>query len=166
MMALISSRRRWSTRRVRSLTGYLVTARAIVSVVNDSMTSSSSNVVEAGEADAAFVAGRDLADVVLEATQRGDAVGGDELAVAIDAGTAAHDATVGHVAAGDGLAAPDAEDLAHLGTALDGLDDLWLEHAGEGGLHVLGELVDDVVEADLDALGLRGPAGRARRRGR
>ena len=42
-MALISSCRRWSTRRVRSLTGYLVTARAMVSVVNDSMMSSSSN---------------------------------------------------------------------------------------------------------------------------
>ena len=55
---------------------------------------------------------------------------------------------------------PDAEDLAHLGTALDDLDDHRLEHAREGGLHVVGELVDDVVEADFDALGLGRPAGR------
>ncbi len=56
MMALISSAGGRSTRRVRSLTGYLVTARAMVSVVNDSMTSSSSNCVEARQRDAALVA--------------------------------------------------------------------------------------------------------------
>ncbi len=54
----------------------------------------------------------------------------------------------------------DAEDLAHLRATLDDLHDLRLEHALEGGLHVVGQLVDDVVEADVDALGLGGPARR------
>ena len=87
------------------------------------MMSPSSKSCEAREADAALVAGRDLADVVPEAAQRLDAVGGDELAAAVDARAAADDATLGDVAAGDHLVAPDAEDLAHLGAALDDLDD-------------------------------------------
>ena len=54
----------------------------------------------------------------------------------------------------------DPEDLADLRAALDDLDLLGLEHALEGGVHLVGELVDDVVEADLDALGLRRAARR------
>ena len=56
------------------------------------------------------------------------------------------------------------EDLAHLGAALDDLDHLRLEQAAQRGTHLLGQLVDDVVEADVDALGLgraRAPADRA-----
>ena len=54
--------------------------------------------VEVGQADAALVAGRDLADVVAEAAQRLDPIGGDELAAAVDARAAADDAAVGDVA--------------------------------------------------------------------
>ena len=124
------------------------------------MMSPSAKVVEAREADAALVAGGDLAHVVAEAAQRVDAVRGDELAVAVDPCAAADDAAIGDVAAGDDLDLAHAEDLAHFGATLDDLHDLRLEHALEGSLHLLGELVDDVVDADLDALGLRRPARR------
>ena len=54
----------------------------------------------------------------------------------------------------------DADDLADLRPALDDLDDLRLEQALERRIDVVGQLVDDVVHPDVDALGLGGPAGR------
>ena len=53
---------------------------------------------------------------------------------------------------------PTRNDLAHLGPALDDLHDLRLEQALERRLDVVGQLVDDVVEPDVDALGLGGAA--------
>ena len=69
------------------------------------------------------------------------------------------DPAVGDEGAGDDRALADAEDLADLGPALDDLDDLRLEQALERGLDVVGELVDDVVEPDVDAFGLGRPPG-------
>ena len=118
------------------------------------------DVVEVGEADAALVVLLDLADVVAEAAQRLDPVGRDDLGAAPDAGVAAaDDPAVGDERAGDDRVLADADDLADLRPALDDLDDLRLEQALEGRLDVVGQLVDDVVQADVDALGLGGAAG-------
>ena len=116
-------------------------------------------VVEVGQADAALVVLLDLADVVAEAAQRLDPVGRDDLAAAPDPGAAADDPAVGDERAGDDRVLADPDDLADLGATLDDLDDLRLEQALEGRLDVVGELVDDVVQADVDALGLGRPAG-------
>ena len=45
--------------------------------------------------------------------------------------------------------------MADLGLAGDAFDDLGLDHAFHGGLHVVEELIDDLVEADLDVAFLR-----------
>ena len=116
--------------------------------------------MEVGEADAALVVRLDLADVVAEAPERLDPVGGDDLAAAPDARAAADDASVGDVRPGDDRVLADADDLADLRAALDDLDDLRLEQALERRIDVVGQLVDDVVEADVDTFGLGGPAGR------
>src|SRR6202043_2711769 len=47
-----------------------------------------------------------------------------------------------------------AEDLAHLGVAGDDLFELGSEHADHGRFDVFDQLVDDLVGADLDVLGL------------
>src|SRR5262245_57322409 len=76
-------------------------------------------VVEIGQADAALEARGYFTDVVAEAAQRLDAIGGDRFAVARpeDPGATADDPTVVHVAAGDDRRLADAEDLADLGVA-------------------------------------------------
>src|SRR6185503_16732175 len=87
-------------------------------------------------------------------------VGPDDLAAAPDPhAAAADDAPIGDVRAGDDRP-PHLDDLADLGTTLDDLDLLRLEHAREGLLDVVGELVDDVVHPDVDLLGLRRAPGR------
>src|SRR4029079_15251951 len=96
----------------------------------------------------------DLTDVVPEPPERLDPVGRHDLAVAPDAGTAADDPAVGDEAARDDGRLADPEDLANLRAALDDLDDLRLEQTLEGRRDVIRELVDDVVEADVDALGV------------
>ena len=53
------------------------------------------------------------------------------------------------------------EDLADLGLAGDDLFELGGEHADHGVLDVLEDLVDDLVGADLDVLGLGQLAGLA-----
>ena len=119
--------------------------------------------MEVRESDAALVVLLDLADVVAEAAQRLDPVGGDHLAAAPDAGVAAtDDPAVGDERAGDDRALADPDDLADLRPTLDDLDDLRLEQALERGLDVVGQLVDDVVEPDVDALRPRPPGGRSR----
>ena len=76
------------------------------------------------------------------------------------AGAATDDAAIGDVRAGDDRVLADADDLADLRPALDHLHDLRLEQTLEGRVDVVGQLVDDVVEPDVDALGLGGPPGR------
>src|SRR3954447_17868195 len=72
-----------------------------------------------GQADAALEAGLDLANIVLEPAQRVDPVGRDHLPAAPDAhAPAADDPALGHVRTRD-HAAPDLDDLANLGAALD-----------------------------------------------
>ncbi|HYC07196.1 MAG TPA: hypothetical protein VEG29_04665, partial [Candidatus Binatia bacterium] len=58
----------------------------------------------------------------------------------------------------DHRALADPDHLADLRPALDHLDDLRLEEALEGRVDVVGQLVDDVVEADVDPFGLGGPS--------
>src|SRR6185436_1253482 len=93
---------------------------------------------------------QDFPDVVAEAPQRLDTVRRDDLGAPPDAGVAAaNDAPVGHERTGDHRVLADADDLAHLGTALHDLHDLRLEQTVEGGFDVVSQLVDDVVEADI-----------------
>ena len=66
----------------------------------------------------------------------------------------AGDHTRAHVAAGDGADARHPEDLADLGLAGDDLFVLGGEHADHRLLDVLEQLVDDLVGADLDVLGV------------
>ena len=116
--------------------------------------------MEVRQLDAALEVREDFADVVAETPQRLDAVRGDDLGAAPDAGVAAaDDAPVGHERTGDHRVLADADDLADLGAALDDLHDLRLEQALEGSFDVVGQLVDDVVEADIDAFGLGGATG-------
>src|SRR5581483_7075408 len=114
------------------------------------------HVVEAFEENAALEAFGHLARVVLEAFERSDRRRVDDGAVPDDAhvGVPAHDAVRDH-AAGDRAETRDLEQRANLGLAdrllrLDGG-----ELADERLLDVVGELVDDVVRADLDALARR-----------
>src|SRR3954447_14348487 len=117
-------------------------------------------IVVVGQADAALVVLLDLADVVPEPAQRLDPIRRHDPAGTPDAGTTADDPAVRHEAAGDDGALADAEDLANLRPALHDLDDLGLEESLERRGHVVRQLVDDVVQADVDALGFRRPAGR------
>ena len=114
------------------------------------------DVVEVVEQDAALEALGDLSCVLLEALELRDRRVVDHGSVAHDAHLRAppHDARCDH-AAGDRAEPRDLEEGAHLGLADDllGLDGG--EHADERLLDVLGELVDDAVGADVDALALR-----------
>src|SRR5688572_1317827 len=108
------------------------------------------------EPDAALEALLDLADVVLEALERGDAPVPDHVVVADQAHLrGALDRARHDVAAGDRAGLRQGEDVAHLGRAGDRLLDLRLEHAGERLLQVVDRLVDDLVEADVDLLLVR-----------
>src|SRR4051812_1453009 len=112
-------------------------------------------VVVPGEADAALEVRGDLAHVVPEAAERVDPVGRHDLPGTPHPGAARPDnPAVGDEAAGDDGALADPEDLPDLGAALDDLHHLRLEHALEGGVDVVRQLVDDVVQPDVDTLGL------------
>src|SRR5262249_19097334 len=154
----ISWRRSSSTRSVRWLIGRRPSAgHAADGLVREALDDVAlDEVVEPGEADAALEVLGHFADVVPEPPERLDPVGLDDLAAPPDARAAiADDAPIGDVAPGDHRALADAEDLADLRAALDHLDHLGLEHALEGRVDVVGELVDDVVDADVDPLALR-----------
>src|SRR5206468_4262252 len=111
------------------------------------------DVVEAVEQDPALEAFLDLADVVLEALQLRDRRLDDHGAVADEANLrAAPDDALGHVRAGDRPEARDAEELPHLRLADRLLGRDGREHPDERLLDVVGELVDDAVRTDLDAL--------------
>ena len=109
-------------------------------------------VVEALEQDAALEALGHLADVVLEAAERGDSRLVDAGAVAeeADARAAADEPARDH-AAGDRAEPRDLEERANLDLADDRLGLDRREHADERLLDLLGQLVDDAVEPDLDA---------------
>ena len=62
------------------------------------------------------------------------------------------DRALGDETAGDGPDLGDLEDLAHDGTAQVNFLDLRYEHPLDGLFDVVGDLVDDVVTADLDLL--------------
>src|SRR6476620_2899558 len=111
--------------------------------------------VEVGEPDAALVVGEHLADVIAEPAERLDPVGCDHLAATPDACPASDDPSVGDERTGDHRVLADADDLTDFGTSLDDLDDLGFEQALKGRVDVVGQLVDDVIETDVDAFGLR-----------
>src|SRR5688572_22952031 len=107
------------------------------------------------EAHGALESLSDLAGVVLEALERGDGAVPDDGALTDVADLGAPgDHAVAHHTPGNLAHSWDLEDLEHLGVAGDDLLVLGLEHAHHGGLDLLEDLVDDLVGADLDALGL------------
>src|SRR5215218_2445447 len=111
------------------------------------------DVLEVVQADAALVPGRDRAHVLLEAAQRADAAVVDDHPVADQAGPGpAGDLARGDVRPGDHADPRHPEGLADLGGAGLALLVLGGEQALEGLLDVLHHLVDDRVEADVDAL--------------
>src|SRR3954454_19986917 len=117
-----------------------------------------------GEHDAALEAGRDLADVLVEAAQRADRPVVHDGAVTDEADLrAARDLAVRDHAAGDDADARRAEDLADLDVAHDVLDGLRREHALHGVAQLVDRAVDDRVGADLHALAVRELAGLAHR---
>src|SRR5215213_9779944 len=111
------------------------------------------DVLEVVQADAALVPGRDRAHVLLEAAQGADPPVVDDHAVADQAapGTAG-DLARGDVRPGDDADPRHPEGLADLGGAGLALLVLGGEQTLEGLLDVLHHLVDDRVEADVDAL--------------
>src|SRR5215211_4481313 len=111
------------------------------------------DVLEVVEADAALVPGRDRAGVVLEPAQRADAPVVDDHAVADQAGLGPPgDLARGDVRPGDHADPRHPEGLPDLGGAGLALLVLGGEQALEGLLDVLHHLVDDRVQADVDAL--------------
>src|SRR5207247_11196300 len=108
------------------------------------------------DADAALEPGEHLADVILEPFQRADrALAHDLVAAAHTHLRVTDDLAFDHVRAADRAELRDDEYLAHLRAAECRLADLGREHAGQGGLQVVDRVVDDVVAADVDAVGLR-----------
>src|SRR5690554_367224 len=105
------------------------------------------------EGHAAFLTGRHFLDLVLEALERRELALVDHHVVAdqAHAGTAL-DQALGDPAAGDLADLGDVEDLEDLGVADEGLAALRLQQPRHRRLHVIHEVVDDVVVADLDAI--------------
>jgi len=105
------------------------------------------------EDDAALVALRHLAHIILAAPNGLDEPGEDRLAAALDAHLRrADDLAIGDAAAADNDLTPNLEELHHLGVAVHLLAIDWLQQTLEGRLDVLDELVDDVVRANIHAL--------------
>ena len=112
------------------------------------------------EGHAAFLAGLHLRDLVLEALERRELalVHDDIVADEPHMRAALHDA-VGDPAARDVADLGDVEDLEDLRVAEHRLAQGRRQHAGQRRLHVIHQIVDDVVVADLDA-GLLGEIAR------
>src|SRR3954451_8023486 len=158
MIAPISCLRSSSTLSVLWLTAGLVGRRPTDGLRGEALDHVAfHDVVEVGESDSAFVVLGHFADIVAEPAERLDPVRRDDLATAPDTGVAAaDDASVSDERARDDRVLADADDLSDLGASLDDLDDLGFEKPLEGGPDVVRQLVDDVVQADVDALGLGG----------
>src|SRR5690606_15661788 len=122
------------------------------------------DVVVARDVEPALEAFPDFADIVLEPLQAAQLALVDLHAVAHDPHAAPTvDDALGDVAPRHGPDPGHAEELPDLGHAEEHLALLRLEHPFHRGLHILDRLVDDVVEADVDALPLGGRT-RLRRR--
>src|SRR5262249_11313324 len=114
------------------------------------------NVVEVGDARAAFKPGANFAGVVLEALER-------VKLRRVDHGTLANYANlavtlqnaVKHIATSHGARALDAEGVADFGAAQIGLLNDRLEQALHCFFELVGNLIDDGVRANVDTLALR-----------
>ena len=127
---------------------------------NDSMTSRLAEVAVAIEHDAALDASPDLADIVLDPAQRGDLAFPDHPVAALDARrVVAQNLAVHHETASRRAALADREDLTDLGVAVDDLAEARPEQADQRLADVFHDVVDHVVVANVDALGLGGAAG-------
>src|SRR6266498_10193 len=113
------------------------------------------HVVEVVEQDSALEAFLDLAHVVLEPLEAADRrlVDGGALPDDADLGITPDD-PASHVAAGDDAQAGGSEERSHLGLAERLFDLLGGEHADEGLLDVLGQLVDDPIRAEVNSFAL------------
>src|SRR5713101_638379 len=110
-------------------------------------------IVVAGEADAALVPGLDLAGVVLEPPQGGDLAGVDHDVVAQEAHLrGAGDPPVAHQTPGHRSYLGDLEDLADLRAAQVDLLRLGLEEADHRVADLVGNVVDDRVQPEVDLL--------------
>src|SRR5215212_317174 len=117
-------------------------------------------VAEAVEQDAAFGTGGNLADLLLDAPQRGDLALPQHPVPALDARrVAAQDLAVRHQTASRRPALADREDLADLGVAVHDLPEARPEHPDQRPADVLDHVVDDRVVPHVDVLGLGGAAG-------
>ncbi len=109
--------------------------------------------------DAALKSGLHFAGVILEALQRFHFAGEHHHVVAQNPHFAvALDEAIDHHAASHVADFADAEYFPHLGAALVDLFEHRLQHAGHGALQLVGELVNDGVQPDVDLflLGQRG----------
>src|SRR5271165_6391134 len=111
------------------------------------------DVVEVADLDAALEVLRDLFDIVLESLESLKRALVNLAALANQANLgAAFDDTLGDEAAGHGANLGDLEDLPDDGTTEVDFLDLGNQQSLDGLLDVVGDLVDDIVAADLDIL--------------
>src|SRR3954470_16133918 len=113
------------------------------------------HVLVIGEGHAAFLAGLHLAHFILEALEGGEFAFMDHDIVADQPylGTAAHDA-FGDLAACNLADLGDVEHFQDLGIAQELLARLGRQHARQRRLHIIHQIVDDVVIADFHAIAL------------
>src|SRR3984893_866250 len=113
------------------------------------------DVVEVRNADAALEAGANFVGVFLQPAERADAAGVNHHTFTNDAhfGIALDDA-VENVTAGDRADALDAESVAHFGAAEMRFLEDGLEQAGHGLFDLVGDFVNDRVQADVDVFAL------------
>src|SRR5207302_298004 len=98
----------------------------------------------------------DFGDVVLEVAERGDLAFEDDPVVAQQAhARGARNHALGDHAAGYDARLRHLERAAHFGAALEDFLELRIEQAGHSQLHLVHQVVDDGVEADVDAFLLR-----------
>src|SRR3972149_1476961 len=118
------------------------------------------HVLVALERHAAFLACGHLAHLVLEALQGRKLAFVDHHIIADEPDLSATlHLALRDAAAGDLAHLGDGEHLQNLGIAEEGLVPRGCEHAGHGLLHLVDEVVDDGVIANLDAVALGGLAG-------
>jgi hypothetical protein len=120
----------------------------------------SANVFVVLEGHAAFLPGIDFGDLVLEALQSLELAFVNDNAVADEANARATlDLALGDAATGHLADLGDVEHLQDLGIAEEGLPTFRREHAGHRRFHVIHQIVNDVVVADLDTVALGRIAG-------